>query len=163
PSGPLPLTLGGSSVLLNGSAIPIEYSSSFEVRAQAPFSLTAGSTATIQVNANGQSSSAVTLSVVSAVPGVYTNTGTGSGPVSAINQNGSANSILHPAPKGSIIVFYASGLGAVTPPLAEGAVPPNSPLSIAPGVTATIGGGSAPVQFAGLAPGFPGVYQINVQ
>jgi uncharacterized protein (TIGR03437 family) len=163
PSGPLPVTLGGSSVLINGSAVPIEYSSSFEVRAQAPFSLTAGSTATVQVNANGQSSSAVTLSVVSAVPGVYTNTGSGSGPVTAINQDGSANSILHPAPKGSIIVFYASGLGTVSPPLAEGAVPPISPLSIAPGVTATVGGASAPVQFAGLAPGFPGVYQLNVQ
>jgi uncharacterized protein (TIGR03437 family) len=163
PSGALPLVLGGSSVSINGSAVPLEYSSSFEVRAQAPFSFTAGSTATLQVNANGQSSSAVTLSVVSAVPGVYTNTGTGSGPVTATNQDGSANSTLHPAPKGSIIVFYASGLGAVSPPLVEGAVPPISPLSIAPGVTATVGGASAPVQFAGLAPGFPGVYQLNVQ
>jgi uncharacterized protein (TIGR03437 family) len=83
--------------------------------------------------------------------------------VTATNQDGSANSTLHPASKGGIIVFYASGLGAVSPPLAEGTVPPVSPLSIAPGVTATIGGVSAPVQFAGLAPGFPGIYQLNVQ
>jgi uncharacterized protein (TIGR03437 family) len=163
PAGALPTTLGGTSVLINGSAAPIEYSSSFEVRVQAPFSLAAGSTATLQVNANSLSSSAVALAVVSSVPGVYTTAVTGSGPVTATNQDGSANSPLHPAPKGSIIVFYASGLGAVSPPLAEGAVPPTSPLSIAPGVTATVGGASAPVQFAGLAPGFPGVYQLNVQ
>ena len=163
PSGALPVTLGGTSVSINGSAVPIEYSSSFEVRVQAPFSLTAGSTATLQVNANSQSSSSVALSVVSVVPGVYTNTGTGSGTVTATNQDGSANSTLHPAPKGSVIVIYASGLGVVSPPLAEGALPPVSPLSIAPGVTATIGGASAPVQFAGLAPGFPGIYQLNVQ
>jgi uncharacterized protein (TIGR03437 family) len=163
PPGALPTTLGGTSVLINGSAVPIEYSSSFEVRVQAPFGLAAGSTATLQVNASSLSSSAVALTVASSVPGLYTRTGTGSGPVTATNQDGSANSSLHPAPKGSIIVFYASGLGAVAPPLAEGAVPPNSPLSLSPGVTATIGGASAPVQFAGLAPGFPGVYQLNVQ
>jgi uncharacterized protein (TIGR03437 family) len=30
-------------------------------------------------------------------------------------------------------------------------------------VTATIGGLSAALQFAGLAPGFAGLYQVNVQ
>ena len=30
-------------------------------------------------------------------------------------------------------------------------------------MTATIGGVNAPVQFAGLAPGFVGLYQVNVE
>jgi uncharacterized protein (TIGR03437 family) len=163
PSGAWPTTLGGTTVLINGAPAPIAYSSSFEVRVQAPFGIMPGSTASLQVNSNNQASSSVALSVQSAVPAIYTLSGIGVGRIGATNQDGSANSTLHPAPKGSVIVIYASGLGAVSPQLTEGAVPPSSPLSIASGVTATVGGASAPVQFAGLAPGFPGVYQLNVQ
>jgi adhesin/invasin len=47
--------------------------------------------------------------------------------------------------------------------VAAGAAAPVSPLSwtVKP-VTAQIGGVGAPVQFAGLAPGFAGLYQVNV-
>ena len=43
-------------------------------------------------------------------------------------------------------------------------MPPTSPLSVATNaVAASIGGVPAPVTFAGLAPGIPGLYQINIQ
>lgn len=163
PSGNLPTSLGGSSVLINGAAAPIAYASMYRLDVQAPFTLSPGSTATIQVSSNGQTSTGQTVNVVTANPAIYTRSVDGAGQVMATNADGSANSTASPAPKGSTIVVFGSGLGTVSPAVAAGTAPPNSPLSTVSGVTATIGGVSAPVQFAGLAPGMPGLYQLNIQ
>ncbi len=128
-----------------------------------PFGLTPGGTATLQVNSTGGSGAVLTLNTIDAVPGVYTTGFAGVGAVNAVNQDGSLNSAQHPAAKGSYLTIYASGLGAVNPTLVAGAVPPTNPLSIVSGsVTASIGGLPATVQFAGAAPGYPGLYQINL-
>lgn len=163
PTGAIPTSLSGTSVLVNGVAIPIFYASSYRVDAQMPFGLTPGGTATVQVNSTGGSGVVLTLNTVDAVPGVYTTGLGGVGAVNAVNQDGSLNSTAHPAAKGSYLTIYASGLGAVNPTLVAGAVPPTSPLSNVSGaVTASIGGLPAAVSFAGAAPGYPGLYQINL-
>ena len=73
------------------------------------------------------------------------------------------NSLTHPAPKSQSVVLYA-GIGRPDPAIATGKAPPSSPLSnsIWP-VTAVVDGITALVSYAGAAPGFPGLYQINVQ
>ncbi len=72
PTGAIPTSLSGTSVLVNGVAIPIFYASSYRVDAQMPFGLTPGGTATVQVNSTGGSGVVLTLNTVDAVPGVYT-------------------------------------------------------------------------------------------
>jgi len=162
-AGALPSSLGGVSVLLNGTAIPMAYASPFVITAQIPFGLFPSGTATLQVNNNGSLSSPITLNTTTAAPGIYTNGPLGTGSVSAINPDGSINSIVSPAARGSYIIAYASGLGTVNPSLTAGAVPPANPLSYVSGtVTAVIGGMPAPVLFAGAAPGYPGLYQLNI-
>jgi uncharacterized protein (TIGR03437 family) len=81
-----------------------------------------------------------------------------------VNQSGTSNSTTNPAPKGSVITVLASGLGAINPTIPPGSVAPTSPPSPVTGdAGAFIGGIPATVQFAGLAPGLAGLYQLNIQ
>ena len=67
-----------------------------------------------------------------------------------------------PARAGDVIVIYCSGLGAVEPPLTAGSPAPTASLTrTAEPVSVSIGGVAAQVDFAGLAPGFSGLYQVN--
>jgi uncharacterized protein (TIGR03437 family) len=164
PAGALPTTLGGVTVTFDGTAVPIKYVSAYRVDVQAPFALQSGGQTTIRVTNGSNSSANVQVPVVSSAPGLFTTQPDGTGQVQAINQDGTLNSLTQAAPKGSIISVYASGLGAVNPPVTAGALPPDSPLSTTvASVTASIGGVPARVLYAGLAPGIPGSYQINIE
>jgi uncharacterized protein (TIGR03437 family) len=95
----------------------------------------------------------------------------------AVHQGGSGVvTLASPAQAGEIVTIYATGLGAVSPPLANGVPAPPSPLSaVTPPLQISFypGHGSsgalptfpypATVSYAGLTPGFVGLYQINLQ
>ena len=69
-----------------------------------------------------------------------------------------------PARPGEVILIYGTGFGAVVPNVSSGAAAPGDPLAnVSAGVTVQIGGRDAEVGFAGLAPGFVGLYQLNVR
>ena len=70
-----------------------------------------------------------------------------------------ASNPIHP---NDHITIYLTGMGQTLPKLPAGAPAPSDPLSstLLP-VTVTLGGMSLFVDFAGLAPGMVGVYQIN--
>ena len=169
PSGNLPATLSGTTVLFDGTAAPLYYVSNNLVAVQAPTTLTPGANTTIQVISSSGTGTSVSLPVVPARPGIFTVESGGGGQARAINQDGTQNgdgSITgsdKAAPKGSVIQLFASGLGAVNPAIPAGTVAPTSPLStvVAP-VIATIGGVPATVTYAGAAPGLVGLSQVNV-
>jgi len=164
PAGDLPATLGGVQVTFDGVPAAISYVSSYLLTVQTPFSVQPGKQTTMQVSYGGASSDPITLDVFNVVPGLYTQTPDGKGLITAVNSNGSMNSLLNPAAKGGNITIYASGLGTVSPALATGQTPPASPVSNTTWpVTAAVDGINATVSFAGAAPGFPGLYQINLQ
>lgn len=114
----------------------------------------------LTVNLGGQNVGETIFVMQSTAPGIFLLNGT---QAAALNQDGTVNGPTQPALAGSVIQVYATGLGAVDNPVVEGAAAPASPLSqtIAT-VQASIGGQAAQVQFAGLAPGFAGLYQVNV-
>lgn len=162
--GTLPTSLGGTSVTFDGNPAPILYSSYYQVNVLAPFTLTPGATTQIAVQTSGGTTGSATLDILSSAAGLFTMQSNGAGQVAAINQDGTVNSASNAAPAGSYIALYATGLGTVTPPVSTGTPAPASPVSTTNGgVVAVIGGLTAPVSFAGLAPGFAGLYQVNAQ
>lgn len=164
----LPTSLGGSSVTFDGVAAPLYFASDRGIIVHAPTTLVAGATTSIKVTSSAGTSTAVTLPIAPARPGVYTYESGGKGQAKAVNQDGKVNgdgstTDSAPAATGSVLQIWASGLGPVNPPIPTGAIAPTSPLSsVTLAVTATIGGQSAKVTYAGAAPGLVGTYQVNV-
>jgi uncharacterized protein (TIGR03437 family) len=78
-----------------------------------------------------------------------------------------SNSLLatdsNPVHHNDVLAIYLTGMGAVTPTVADGLPGPSFPLAttLAP-PTITLGGVNLPVIYSGLAPGQVGVNQINV-
>jgi uncharacterized protein (TIGR03437 family) len=158
PTVPLPDNLGGVSVTINGRAAPVLYVNSGQINFQIPWETAPGS-ATLTVSSNGIKSASMNITVLAAAPGLFVQ---GS---HAIVQNSdfSLNSSGNPAKVGETIMTYLTGAGAVSPKVADGAAASSTTLSrVTSTVTATIGSKTAEVPFAGLAPDFVGLWQVNV-
>ena len=95
---------------------------------------------------------------------------TGFGTVAALNEDGSVVSVdgcltgAKPAPPGSVVQLFGTGQGVLTPELPPGEAAPASPLSETPTLPqVTLGGVPVTVEFSGAAPGFVGLWQINIR
>jgi uncharacterized protein (TIGR03437 family) len=158
---PYPATLNGVTVLIDGKAAPIYFVSAGQINCLVPYN-TAGATATIQVQNGGANSNIVTVPVGVTSPGVYSldQSGTGAGAIE--HANGAVVSAANPAVAGETVVVYLTGMGAVTPTIADGTASTGKPLNQAVVPTVYIADQLAAVLFSGLTPGFPGLYQLNV-
>ena len=119
-AGDLPTTLGGVQVAFDGAPAAISYVSPYVLTVQVPFSVQAGKQSQMVVSYQNTSSDPIALDVLNTAPGLYTESGTGRGAVSAVNPDGTMNSASNPAPKGRQVVLYAAGLGALNPALTTG-------------------------------------------
>jgi minor extracellular serine protease Vpr len=87
----------------------------------------------------------------------------GGGNVAARDVKGGVIGTGNPAQRGQVVQLYANGLGPVSNQPASGDPAPSSPLANCRSTpTVTIGTQPASVGFCGLAPTFPGLYQLNV-
>ncbi|MEP6962511.1 MAG: hypothetical protein ABI995_10545 [Acidobacteriota bacterium] len=166
-TNPYGTTLGNTQVFLGPRELPLKFVFNTQVNAIIPYDVPINSTQQLLV-VNGTSLSLPEKVVITAAqPALFTKNqgGTGEGIIVGIKADGSRGYIISPSDRvtgGDYLVIYVAGLGAVTPPVAPGLAAPNSPLSWTDNpVTVTIGGVDARVDFSGLAPGFPGVYQVN--
>lgn len=159
---PLRRDLAGVRVLINGADVPLyavaNVGGQEQVNFQVPFDLPLAP-ARVVVSFNGVNSAEVPVNVLEYQPGIFAG-----GDNRAILVDAASNR-LAPSLRGEqSVYFYATGLGAVENPPATGAASPRSPLArarVAPVVT--IGGTACEVQFAGLAPDFAGIYQVNIR
>ena len=165
-SAPLPRNLGGVKVRIGDLEAPLFYVGPFQVNAQVPYEFPADGVAPVVIEANGRISPVSDLLVSSgfAPPAIFTTNKQGTGQGAILNQDSSPNSAASAAARGSVIQIFATGLGPTNPAVPSGSPAPSSPPAVVTNaVTATIGGVNAPVQFTGLAPGFVGLYQVNVE
>ena len=161
---PLPTALQNTTVTINGVAAPMFFVSSGQANVQVPFNVPLG-TATIQVTNGNGSSATQSVNVAAVSPGIF-----------MYNASAGAGVVLHaadfslvtsssPAQPGEYLSIYCTGLGPVNIAVQSGTPAPSTPplamTQMTP--TATIGNASALVTFSGLAPGFVGVYQVNLQ
>ncbi len=158
-SVPFPTTLGVVSVSVGGRPAPVFYISPTQINFQIPWETSVGN-ADVTVTVNNVTSSAGTVAVKAADPGLFTQ---GDGDAIVQNSDYSLNTSSNPAAAGSAIIAYLTGSGPVNQSVADGAVAPSSPLvQVTSQVSATIGTQNAQVLFAGLTPGLVGVLQVNV-
>ena len=169
-SGRLPTMLGGVQVTVGGVAASLIAVQAGGIVAVTPFGLTPNQTVPMSVTFNG-----VTITTYSSVlsqelqtvayrPGLLRFVELdGSQTAAAINQDGTINSQVHPAPAGSVVALWATGLGQTNPPGVDGQVQISLGAKYLAAVQVTVGGVAAGVQYAGPAPEFAGLSQINVQ
>ncbi len=165
-NGYIGTSLAGVQVTFNNAPAPLLYVSAGQIGAIVPYAMQNAGTAQVAVTYNGSTSVAFAAPVESTAPGIFTANTTGAGQAAAVNQNGTLNSASSPASIGSYISLYGTGEGATTPNGVDGKPAPLAapfPQPQAP-VTVTIGGKSAPVSYAGGAPGeVAGLLQVNAQ
>jgi uncharacterized protein (TIGR03437 family) len=160
---PLPTTLATATVTVNGEAAPLLYADKGQINAQMPFDTVPGmATVVVKTGTTTVSNSVSALAPATGTPGVFVY-----GSNHAVAQNFPAydlNSSSSAAPAGSTIIVYFTGGGPVMggSAVVTGHATPSAVFPLTESATATIGGTPAMVSFAGLTPGFVGLYQANI-
>ena len=158
------MNLSGATVQFSGVPAPILYASTSQLNLQVPWELQGMSNSTVTVTANSISTDLEPVPVGPADPGIFSFGAPNGGQGTIVNLAGIVVDANSPAHAGDYLEIFCTGLGAVSNTPQTGAVAGVNPVStLISNLTATIGGVSAPVSFAGLAPGFFGLYQVNVQ
>ena len=165
-AGIIGTTLSETRVLFDNIPAPILNISTNQANVIVPAAVAGRTSVQVEVEYRGRRSQPITLGIGPATPGVFTASSTGTGQAAALNENFSMNSPANPATRGSVLVLYATGVGAMNPALAEGQIVPagSAPPTVVAPVAVDIAGVPAEVLFAGSAPGLvSGVVQINVR
>jgi len=159
-----PSSVGNTQVLFDGNPAPMIYAAKNQVSAMVPFGLATKTSTQVQIVYNGVKSDAITVPVVSALPGLFSIDSSGGGQGAIFNQDGGLNSIANPAPAGTIVVLFGTGAGQTTPAGEDGKLALTTfPTPLQP-VTVFFEGAQGNVLYGAQAPTLiQGVLQINVR
>ncbi|MGH9660931.1 MAG: kelch repeat-containing protein [Bryobacteraceae bacterium] len=141
-------------VRASGVALPLLYVGPSQVNAHLPYDLPLGPVTFAVTNAGSESAPLVTAPLTETAPGIFTLSQNGEGPGAILTPG--TGQLARPR-RGDAVEIYCTGLGRVV-------TAPGDPLArtvVEPEVR--IGGARAEVLFSGLAPGWPGVYQVNAR
>ena len=163
---PLPRTLGGTQVLFGGIPVPLLYVGPRQINFQIPSEALPGDVQ-VQVEtrlADGTllRSQPTTVRVARIAPALFQ----AQGEVILVDAvTGRLATKASPARPGDYLMAFGTGCGAVSPAVASGEPAPLAePLAkLSPAPLLKIGGVPRTLLFAGLAPGFVGLCQFNLQ
>jgi uncharacterized protein (TIGR03437 family) len=159
---PLPLTLAEvRSVTVGNVQAPLSYVSPGQINFVVPFEAVPGASIPVVVTTSDGASTPVNITLVRNAPALFTQNSQGTGTAIALNA-----SFQPIASLGSdAIILYGVGLGPTNPAPAsstQGGASAEPFNRVVDQLQVFIGEVPCQVQFAGLAPGFPGIYQLNV-
>ena len=130
--GLYPVEADGVQITFDGVPAPLLYASSGQVNLVTPGALSGKSTTQVCAVVNGSIVNCFSAPVQFAAPGIFgsglfntTMLFSSSTPyAAAVNQDGTVNSQQNPAPAGSIVSLFVTGLGSVTPSVPDGGITP---------------------------------------
>jgi adhesin/invasin len=179
---PLPTSLGGVQVLVNGTPAPLYYVSPTQINFQMPYEAPAGQLSTVQVVNNSVLGNTRSIGVVAGSPriillpasvisggyGAIINTDAS---ITLPASNPVTGRTVHAAKAGDTVVIYCVGFGQTSPAATDGVaanfLTSSTPLQTNQTATVTFGGGfygsptSVTAAYTGLTPGSVGLYQVN--
>jgi uncharacterized protein (TIGR03437 family) len=162
-SGVTPAKVAGTVADFNGTPAPIFYAWATQLGVVVPYEATPGSE-NLTVQFGNQVSPQLPVTVAASAPGLFTMNGSGTGQALALNQaSQTLNTATSPVSEGAVITLYATGAGQLTPSAPDGT--PDSAGTAHPvlPVTATIGGITATVAYAGGDTGLPpGMIRVDL-
>ena len=158
---PLPGELSSTTVSLAGMRMPLLYVSATQINAQLPFGRLGRQSLTV-TSPNG--SSTVEIDITPAAPAVFTVYPPQGAVPAVVHASGGLVSSGAPATPGEVVSLYLTGLGGVQGSVQEGQSAPLFPLArTVATVEAMLTGRRLATAYSGLAPGFAGLYQVNVK
>jgi len=162
PDGSLARTLAGVQVILDGVQAPLFFVREDQINFQVPYELAGRSAVEVVVTWNGEPGEPFQLALQEAAPALFAWSDDPSRLI-AVHADGSVNGPDNAASADDTLVLYASGEGQTVPPGRTGR-PSEAPFPVPLAeVEILIGGEAAVIDYAGAAPGFVGLMQINVR
>jgi uncharacterized protein (TIGR03437 family) len=162
---PLPTTFLKVSVIVNGSPAPLfaidNVNGQQQINFQVPWEVAGRPNAMVAVANNGGTGPAVAVPVLAAQPGIISYSAGGNNFGLILHADFQLADTGHPVVAGETVLIYCTGMGAVSSTPPDGSAASGQPTTAKPSVT--IGGAKGGVSFSGLAPGFVGLNQVNVQ
>jgi len=153
------MTIFGSGLAVPGSTTTIDLDGvtasilsafPFQINAVVPATITPGSHVLRVRSPFGEAQQVISVSAIA--PAIFL---VGDPPVGAVtNQDNTLNLPSNALPRGQTLIVYATGLGTL---VRQGQFSvTTTPVSV------VLGGQELAASYAGAAPGFPGLYQVNV-
>jgi uncharacterized protein (TIGR03437 family) len=162
-SGTLPTSLEGVTVYVNGLMGGLFFVSPGQINFLIPYELKTSSI-TVYVARQGVSGPPATIPFANTAPGFLEWNGNYA---VAEHADGTVITSTAPAQPGETVVLFAAGMGRVTPDISSGqSVSRPTTIYYASQLQILLNGGPCPsssVRYAGLTPGFAGLYQINLK
>jgi uncharacterized protein (TIGR03437 family) len=181
PGTPWPVSLASRDVVVDDDIVaPLFFVGPTQINFQMPSAVPSGTPRiAVRVASTSELVAGGAFPVAVASPGFFTASQDGKGQGAILNQDQTVNSPTNAAPRGTVVTLFGTGQGAVDPPMADGAAAPSSEplartvaaptsdgaacLNKQPSVCVAIGSTFGDISYSGLAPGFVGLWQINVK
>ena len=169
--GRIPQQLGGVQVLVDGQPVPVLYAQSRQINALLPVELSGQAQTSLTVVYNQAAMGLIAAKVAAfGAPGIFRREPGVASQAAALNQDGTLNSSVNPAARGSVVAIWGTGFGLIDPPCATGGLNPPVAAGLAAGLGVSLADAApgvavrfAPALYAGSAPTLPcGVEQINM-